>query len=209
MQLDDFLQTIKIENQNQDEASKAEATKVIHAMLFDYDENEVRVDFLGSSYRIQRSDIVDITLSDRAVVTPRQRGYGVLMTLKGSAVIRTINEYRASDFDQVRPFILNQPTSIPLTPLESIYTPKEMVWFQSRGLAHLTQATTRGDLTSTFCTIKTPTNSPSQCQTTCNVMGPGGVPVPVNDDNQNDDTYQDDQDADQIEDDSQFDGQLP
>jgi hypothetical protein len=76
MQLDDFLQTIKIENQNQDEASKAEATKVIHAMLFDYDENEVRVDFLGSSYRIQRSDIVDITLSDRAVVTPRQRGYG-------------------------------------------------------------------------------------------------------------------------------------
>ena len=48
MQLDDFLQTIKIENQNQDEASKAEATKVIHAMLFDYDENEVRVDFLGA-----------------------------------------------------------------------------------------------------------------------------------------------------------------
>jgi hypothetical protein len=40
-------------------------------------------------------------------------------------------------------------------------------------------------------------------------MGPGGVPVPVNDDNQNDDTYQDDQDGDQIEDDSQFDGQLP
>jgi hypothetical protein len=208
MRLDDFLQTITIENRNNDDSSKAEATKVIHAMLFEHDETELCVDFLGSSYRIQRSDVVDITLSNRAVVTARQRGYAVLLTLKGSAVIRTINEYRASDFDQVRPFILNQPTNVPMTPIESVFTSKELAWFQSRGLGHLTRATTRDDLTITYCNIATPTTCESQCQTTCNVMGPGGVPVSVNDDNQNDDVIKDDQDGDPTPDDQQLDGQL-
>lgn len=201
MNIDDFVKHLRFDEADSPIKTNEKAgdvNPVISAMLVDCDEEKVTIDFLASVYKISRSDIIDVLPATQPVVTRRQRGYAVQLTLKGDAIISRVNEFRASDFDKERPFVLQQPSQVPMKPLESLYTPKEFAWLSSRGLINLA-ATTQVDPTS--CSSRCDAGTDTHCDSSSKTRSEDRNGQWTSDDIQSDGWIRDDQNTDQARDD--------
>lgn len=202
MKIDEFVKTRQILEAASTEAVSIDNTPVyIYCSILSHATDTCSIEFNGTIYSINCSDIIDISDSTNPVVTRSGRGLPVCIQVDSKATLTTKKEIIASELNRELPFVLKRPSHSSGISFPQSIDAVEQKWMEQNGInlqmqsSNSATSSTSSSASSSTSTHWTNSTSPSTWDPrldnyTSDDSNPDGNPP---DDSNMDDTVSDDQ----------------
>lgn len=159
MKLDDFLTSASILT-TEELTGSAESTNAVNleCAILGASQFRLRIEYQGTVYEVDKSDVQDVTQSSAGVVTASGQGTPARVSLKADADLISINRIRAESLVGQRPFVLARPTHANDVSFALATDDRDTQWLRARGLMREPLANTR-TMSTLWCESRSPSTS--------------------------------------------------
>ncbi|MGP9821239.1 hypothetical protein ACTZWW_14585 [Salinarimonas sp. NSM] len=135
MTLDEFLDSAVVPMRATNAAPPELGTPApvaLECALLAQDPRHIVVERHGTTYEVEKADVLSIEMPEGPVVTGSRRGHPVRLVLRAETELLVVRRRRAADLEAVLPTVLARPSGAAgFTPLGP---PAHAAWFRERGM---------------------------------------------------------------------------
>lgn len=133
MTLEDFLTHIDVPTRATDDAVPVrDAPVALDCALLAQDDRRLVVERHGTTYEVEKADVVGVEMPVGPVVTESRGGHPVRLVLHADAELLAVRRRRAAELEAVLPMVLARPSGA--LGLETLEPPSRAAWYRERGI---------------------------------------------------------------------------